>query len=209
MKIIVGLGNPGAQYEKTRHNAGFMVVDRLAKRHFADQTPKGKFQGMVVEGSIGGERCVLLKPTTYMNRSGGAVAQAAGFYKIDVGTELLVFVDDLALPLGSIRLRQAGSAGGHNGLADIQRALGTESYPRCRVGIDARPSFMDQADYVLGRFTAEDLSALESAIEKAADAAEVFVREGVTPAMNRFNTKPPKPPQPPPPSTSQGSGVEK
>lgn len=204
MKLIVGLGNPGSQYEKTRHNAGFMVVDRIAKRHLGDQIPKGRFQGVVVEGSIGGERCVLLKPTTYMNRSGGSVAQAAGFYKIDVASDLLVIVDDVALPLGNIRIRVSGSAGGHNGLSDIQRALGTEAYPRCRVGIDARPQFMDQADYVLGRFSAEELSVLEPSLEKAAEAAEVFVREGVTPAMNRFNTKPPKPP----PASSPASGTQ-
>lgn len=198
MKLIVGLGNPGSQYEKTRHNAGFMAVDRLARRHLASETPKGRFQGAVVEGSIGGERCVLLKPTTYMNRSGASVAQAASFYKIDVPNDLLVLVDDVALPVGSIRIRPSGSAGGHNGLSDIQRALGTEAYPRCRIGIDARPAFIDQADYVLGRFTPEELAALEPALEKAADAAEVFVREGVTPAMNRFNTKPPKPPAPGP-----------
>ena len=209
MKLIVGLGNPGSQYEKTRHNAGFMVVDRLARRHFADQTPKGRFQGVVVEGAIGGERCVLLKPTTYMNRSGGSVAQAAGFYKIDVASDLLVIVDDVALPLGNIRIRMSGSAGGHNGLSDIQRALGTEAYPRCRIGIDARPGFMDQADYVLGRFTSEEMSVLEPALEKTADAAEVFVREGVTPAMNRFNTKPPPPPKPPPTGTAPATGTEK
>lgn len=197
MKLIVGLGNPGSQYERTRHNAGFMAVDRIARRHFAGETPKGRFQGAVVEGSVGGERCVLLKPTTYMNRSGASVAQAAGFYKIDVSSELLVLVDDLALPLGGIRLRASGSAGGHNGLADIQRALGTEAYPRCRIGIDARPAFMDQADYVLGRLTPEEISALEPALEKAADAAEVFIREGIAPAMNKFNTSPPAPPKPP------------
>lgn len=196
MKLIVGLGNPGSQYEKTRHNAGFMVVDRLARRHFADQIPKGRFQGVVVEGAIAGERCVLLKPTTYMNRSGGSVAQAAGFYKIDVCSDLIVIVDDVALPIGAIRIRASGSAGGHNGLADIQRALGTEAYPRCRVGIGATPAFMDQADYVLGRFTPEEWAAIDPALDKTADAVEVFVKEGVATAMNRFNTKPPKPPPP-------------
>lgn len=197
MKLIVGLGNPGSQYEKTRHNAGFMAVDRLARRHFPDQTPKGRFQGVTLEGAIGAERCVLLKPTTYMNRSGGSVAQALGFYKMDPSADVLVLVDDVALPLGSLRIRPTGSAGGHNGLSDIQRALASEAYPRCRIGIGARPGFMDQADYVLGRFTPEELAALEPAIEKAADACEVFVREGVTPAMNRFNSTPP-PPVPPP-----------
>jgi PTH1 family peptidyl-tRNA hydrolase len=199
MKLIVGLGNPGTQYEKTRHNAGFMVVDRLARRHFPDQTPKGRFQGVTLEGAVGAERCVLLKPTTYMNRSGGSVAQALGFYKMDAASDLLVLVDDVALPLGSLRIRLSGSAGGHNGLSDIQRALGSEAYPRCRIGIGARPGFMDQADYVLGRFSPEEMAELEPAIDKAADACEVFVREGVTPAMNRFNTRPPKAAGDPPP----------
>src|SRR5690606_25477253 len=100
------------------------------------------------------------------------------FYKIDVSSDLLVFVDDLALPLGALRLRAAGSAGGHNGLSDIQRALGTEAYPRCRIGIDARPAFMDQADYVLGRLTAEEMAVMDPALDRAADAAEVFISEG-------------------------------
>ena len=202
MKLIVGLGNPGSQYEKTRHNAGFMAVDRIARRHFAGETPRGRFQGAVLEGSVKGERCVLLKPTTYMNRSGAAVAQAANFYKIDVSSDLLVFVDDLALPLGARRLRAAGAAGGHNGLSDIQRALGTEAYPRCRIGIDARPAFMDQADYVLGRLTAEEMAVMDPALDRAADAAEVFISEGITPAMNRFNATGPKPQKPPAPDRS-------
>ena len=204
MKLIVGLGNPGPQYERTRHNAGFMVVDRLARRHLPTETPKGRFGGVVIEGPIRGERCVLLKPTTYMNRSGAAVAQAIGFYKLDPAGDVLVLVDDVALPCGTIRLRQSGSAGGHNGLSDIQRALGTEAYPRCRIGVDATPAYMDQADYVLGRFTPEQWAAVEPALEKAADAAEVFVTEGITPAMNRFNTKPPPPPAPPRPPPAAG-----
>ena len=202
MKLIVGLGNPGSQYERTRHNAGFMAGDRIARRHFSGETPKGRFQGAVVEGPVGGERCVLLKPTTYMNRSGASVAQAANFYKIDVSADLLVLVDDLALPLGAIRLRASGSAGGHNGLTDIQRALGTEAYPRCRIGIDARPAFMDQADYVLGRLTAEEMAVIDPALDRAADAAEVFIREGIAPAMNKFNVASPKPPRPSAPGGS-------
>lgn len=196
MKLIVGLGNPGMQYEKTRHNAGFLVVDRLAQRRMPGELPKGRFSGAVVEGVIGTERCVLLKPTTYMNRSGHSVAQAIGFYKIDPSRDMLVLVDDIALPVGSIRLRAFGSAGGHNGLSDIQRALGTDVYPRCRIGIDATPAFMDQADYVLGRFTPEQWSALEPALDRAVEATGVFIAEGIAPAMNRFNTKaaPPSPP---------------
>lgn len=206
MKLIVGLGNPGTQYDKTRHNAGFMVVDRLADRHMRGITPKAKFAGVVVEGPIKRERCVLLKPTTYMNRSGQAVAEAVGFYKLSPADDILVIVDDVSLPSGHIRLRPSGGAGGHNGLADIQRALGTDVYPRCRVGIDATPPFMDQADYVLGRFTPEQWSAVDAALSKSADAAEVFVSEGLGKAMNQFN--PASPPRPKPPRRDPAPGDE-
>jgi len=190
MKLIVGLGNPGSQYEKTRHNAGFLAIDRLARRHLHGVTPKGKFSGVVIEGPIRNERCVLLKPTTYMNKSGQSVAEALGFYKLRVEEDVLVLVDDIALPSGQIRLRPGGGAGGHNGLSDIQRALGSDAYPRCRIGIDAKPPFMDQADYVLGKFSPEQWSALEPALERACDAAETFVAEGLQTAMNRYNSKP-------------------
>ncbi len=197
MKLIVGLGNPGSQYDKTRHNAGFMVVDRLADRHFRGMTPRAKFSAVVVEGPLYSERCVLLKPTVYMNRSGQSVAEAVGFYKLDPSADVLVIVDDVSIPSGQIRLRPTGGAGGHNGLADIQRALGTESYARCRVGIDASPAFMDQADYVLGRFTDEQWGAVDTAMNRSADAAEVFVKEGITKAMNQFNPSSPPKAKPP------------
>lgn len=187
MKLIVGLGNPGGQYERTRHNAGFLAVDRLAQRHAAGAAAKSRFHSVVLEAPVGGRACLLMKPTTYMNRSGQAVSEALRFYKLDAAADLLVLVDDVALPCGSIRLRAGGGSGGHNGLADIQRALGTEAYPRCRIGIDPAPPMMDQADYVLGRFTAEQLALVEPALERAADAAEEFVAEGITAAMNRFN----------------------
>lgn len=197
MKLIVGLGNPGQQYDKTRHNAGFLAVDRLADRHMRGVTPRAKFAGVVVEGPIRNERCVLLKPTTYMNRSGQSVAEAVGFYKLDPAQDVLVIVDDVSLPSGQIRLRPSGGAGGHNGLADIQRALGTEGYPRCRVGIDATPPFMDQADYVLGRFSPEQWAGVDTALSRSADAAEVFVTDGLAKAMNQFNPSSPPKPKPP------------
>lgn len=198
MKLIVGLGNPGTQYDKTRHNVGFMVVDRLAQRHLPGVTPKARFSAVTLEGSVKNERCLLLKPTTYMNKSGQSVAQAIGFYKLNPAEDVMVLVDDVALPAGQLRLRGAGSAGGHNGLSDIERALGTGSYPRCRIGIDACPPFMDQADYVLGRFTPEQWAAMEPAIDRAADATETFITSGITTAMNRHNSKPSAPPQRPP-----------
>lgn len=188
MKVIVGLGNPGLQYERTRHNAGFMAVDRLARRHAAGAVPRARFQGVTVEGVLppAGERCLLLKPTTYMNRSGQSVAEAVRFYKLDPSADLLVIVDDLYLPCGAIRLRAGGSAAGHNGLFDIERALGTDAYPRCRVGIDA-PGMVPQADYVLGRFSQEQWSQADPAIDRACDAAEVWASSGLTAAMNKFN----------------------
>jgi PTH1 family peptidyl-tRNA hydrolase len=204
MKLIVGLGNPGSQYEKTRHNAGFMAVDRLQKRWAAGAIPKGRFSGVCVETSIKLERVLLLKPTTYMNLSGRSVAEAIGFYKIDPAQELLVIVDDVALPSGAVRLRAGGGPGGHNGLSDIQRALGTDQYPRLRIGVDACPPMMKLEDYVLGRFTSEQMALVEPSLDKAADAAELFAAQGITAAMNQFNSSP-APPTPPTPPTAGGS----
>jgi len=207
MKLLVGLGNPGSKYEKTRHNAGFLVIDRLARRHAPGAIAKAKFDASFVEAPIGAERCLLLKPATYMNRSGQAVAQAVGFYKVNPQTDVLVIVDDVALPLGHLRIRPCGSAGGHNGLGDIERALSSDAYPRLRIGIDARPSLMDQADYVLGQFTPEQEAALAPALDKAADAAECFIAQGVHAAMNKFNT-PSSPPKPKPPRPTVGPGAQ-
>lgn len=191
MKLIVGLGNPGKQYERTRHNAGFMAIDRLVERHAPGAPARARFNAAAVEAKVGGEACLLLKPTTYMNRSGGAVADAVRFYKVDPSKDLLVLVDDVALPCGAIRVRAGGGAGGHNGLADIHRALGSQAYPRCRIGVDATPPYMNQADYVLGRFTDEQWALVAPALDRAADAAEVFIAKGVDAAMNQFNPKDP------------------
>jgi PTH1 family peptidyl-tRNA hydrolase len=192
MKLIVGLGNPGKSYERTRHNAGAVAVDRLIDRHARGATSRGRFNSAVVEAPVTGMPCLLVKPTTYMNRSGAAVAEAVNFYKADPSKDLFVIVDDVALPPGALRIRPGGGAGGHNGLADIERALGTEAYARCRIGIGASPEFMDQADYVLGKFNEWDWAVVGPAIEKAADAAEVFVERGIDAAMNRFNVRPQK-----------------
>ncbi len=192
--MIVGLGNPGLEYVRTRHNAGFLAVDCLARRHAAGAVPRGRFHALTVDVTIGSEKCMLVKPTTYMNRSGQAVAEALRFYKLDPVDDLLVLVDDVALPVGSVRIRKQGSAGGHNGLIDIERLLGTDEYARCRIGIDG-PGRIPQKDYVLGRFTDEQQEAVEAAVEKSADAAEVWVNQGVTTAMNTFNVRPPKPKQ--------------
>lgn len=193
MKVIVGLGNPGLQYERTRHNAGFLAIDRLARTHARGSIAKARFSAACLDAEIAGEKCLLMKPTTYMNLSGRAVAEAIRFYKLTPATDLMVLVDDVALPVGAIRLRADGSAGGHNGLADIERSLGTSVYPRCRIGIGSKPPQMIQADWVLSRFTAEEQPDLERSIEQASEATAAFVEKGLTSAMNRFNTRIPGP----------------
>ena len=189
MKLIVGLGNPGPEYTKTRHNAGFMVLDRLAERHGMGQVPKSKFHAMILEANIKGTKCVLMKPTTYMNRSGMAVAEAARFYKLAPAEDVLVIVDEAALNTGTIRLRSEGGANGHNGLKDIQQKLGGQQSPRLRVGVGPKPTVMVLHDFVLGRFRDEEQPALASAIDKAADAVETFAADGIDAAMNQHNMR--------------------
>lgn len=184
----MGLGNPGLEYERTRHNAGFLAVDRLADRHARGVTPRGRFSAITVEAAIGGEKCLLMKPTTYMNRSGASVSEAVRFFKLAPESDLLVITDDTALPAGAIRVRASGSDGGHNGLADVARLLGTEQYARCRVGVDG-PGVVRLHDYVVGRFTPEQWDKVGPALDAAADAAEVWAGKGVTAAMNRFNAR--------------------
>ncbi len=184
MKLIVGLGNPGAEYAKTRHNVGFMAVERLARRHGLSGA-RTRFRAGVLEGRVADDKCLLMQPITYMNRSGLAVGEAVRFYKLDP-CDVLIIVDDVALPCGRVRLRAAGSAGGHNGLADIQRALGTSDYPRLRIGIDP-PGRVPQVDYVLGKFTADQWALVDPAIDRACDAAEAWVRDGIEKAMSVYN----------------------
>lgn len=204
MKLIVGLGNPGRQYERTRHNAGFMAADALVRAHAPAVPVRAKFQADVVETDIGAERCLVMKPMTYMNRSGSSVGEALRFYKLDPRADLLVITDDIYLPLGHLRLRPEGGSGGHNGLIDVARALGADAYARLRIGVGEKPSFMDQADYVLSRFTEDEWPVIEKAAQRAAEAAVTFVREGLNTAMNRFNgsgeprTRRPRPAPPAP-----------
>ena len=188
MKLVVGLGNPGPAYEGTRHNVGFDVVARLARRHAPGETARSRFHGVVVEAVIGSEKVLLLQPTTFMNLSGTAVVEASRFYKLDPAEDVLVIVDDVALPCGQIRLRPGGGAGGHNGLSDIQRKLGTEHYPRLRIGIDA-PGRIPQKDYVLGKFRPDQRELVEVACDEAAEAVSCWATLGLTEAMNRFNRK--------------------
>ena len=190
MKLIVGLGNPGPAYDRTRHNVGFAVVDRLARR-WGDPpgaAAKVRFSGLLLEASIRGVRTLLLRPTAFMNRSGASVAEAVRFHKLDPVQDLLVVVDDLALPCGAIRLRGEGSAGGHNGLADVGQKLSGWTWARLRIGIDA-PGAVPQKDYVLGRFRPDQQPLVEGALEDACDAAACWAVEGLAAAMNRFNRK--------------------
>jgi PTH1 family peptidyl-tRNA hydrolase len=186
MKLIVGLGNPGPEYAGTRHNVGFDVVDRLAARFAPGATPRSRFSGLAVEADIGGEKCMLLKPMTYMNLSGRTVQEAIHFFKLEPSSDLLVIVDDLALPCGSIRLRPDGSSGGHNGLADIGLKLATNYWARLRIGIDP-PGRVRQSDYVLGKFSHDQQAPVEASLAEAARAAEAWATKGLAEAMNRFN----------------------
>lgn len=184
MRLIVGLGNPGNKYQRTRHNVGFMIIDRLAERHGMNIS-RARFHGQLCDGQIAGNRCLLLKPMTYMNQSGLAVASASCFYKL-AHSDLIIVVDDTAMPAGRIRLRATGSDGGHNGLADIAQALGSNVYPRLRIGIDP-PGTIPQVDYVLGQFTSDQRQNIEPALDTACDAIDCWINHGIEEAMNRHN----------------------
>ncbi len=184
--LVVGLGNPGEKYENTRHNVGFLTVDELAERARVP-VQKLKYRALTNTVELGGARALLMKPVTYMNLSGEAVGQAARFYKIPP-ERVLVISDDVSLPLGKLRIRKSGSAGGHNGLKNIIQHLGTDQFPRVKIGVGEKPHpDYDMADWVLSRFTGEDLKTITQAVKRAADAVECFVREGPDKAMNRFN----------------------
>ena len=186
MKLIVGLGNPGSEYEKTRHNAGFMAIDRLCQRHRITDA-QSKFHAWFTQGTMAGEKCLLMKPMTYMNRSGLSVGEAATFYKIEP-TQILVLVDDLALPLGKIRLRGDGSSGGHNGLIDIERAMGTTSYRRLRIGIDM-PNRGPGISHVLERFSGSQLEELDKVLDLTCLAVECWIQHGLAKAMSLYNAE--------------------
>jgi peptidyl-tRNA hydrolase, PTH1 family len=198
MKLVVGLGNPGAQYVGTRHNIGFEVVDRLATKLGWIRSPeefnrlaKTKFDGLTLDGVISqrsgdSEKLLLLKPGTYMNLSGQSVQAAMDFYQLSPA-EIMVVLDDLALACGRLRLRASGSSGGHNGLRDIERAIGTIDYPRLRIGIDPAPPPIRGKDYVLGRFTDEQRRAVDPAVDRATGAILTWVDKGIATAMNQFN----------------------
>ena len=184
--LVVGLGNPGPKYAWTRHNMGFLVVDELAER--ADiPVQRLKHKALTNTALIGGQAVLLMKPTTYMNLSGEAVGQAAQFYKIPP-ERVLVVSDDVALPQGKLRIRRAGSAGGHNGLKSIIAHLGTDQFPRVKVGVGDKPHpDSDMAGWVLGKPSGEDRKVMEAAIHRAADAVTLLLEKGVDAAMAGFN----------------------
>jgi PTH1 family peptidyl-tRNA hydrolase len=185
MKLIVGLGNPGAKYEATRHNVGWSVLAELAKR-FSNGKAKHSFHGEVLDANLDGQRALLLAPHTFMNRSGKSVIAARNFYKIE-DHEILVVCDDFNLPLGKLRIRAAGSAGGQKGLADVIRVLGTDEVPRLRVGIGEAPASWDPADFVLSKFKKEERDEINLAVLRAADAVVVWANRGTDECMNQFN----------------------
>jgi PTH1 family peptidyl-tRNA hydrolase len=184
--ILLCLGNPGDQYENTRHNVGFLVADEIAQRQNAP-IQKLKFKALTNILTISGEKVLVMKPVTYMNLSGEAVRPAADFYKIPP-EKILVVSDDTALPVGKLRIRKGGSAGGHNGLKNIIQQLGTDQFPRIRVGVGEKPHpDYDLADWVLGKFQGEDKKAIDAAVKRAADAVECIIQEGLDRGMNKFN----------------------
>ena len=184
--LLVCLGNPGDQYENTRHNAGFMVADELAERHNIP-VQRLKFRALTNTITVGGQKVLLMKPVTYMNLSGEAVHEAAAFYKVPP-EHILVVSDEVALAPRRLRVRRSGSAGGHNGLKNIIAHLGTDQFPRIRVGVGA-PAHPDQGmvDWVIGRFTPAERKIVDQAAERAADAAVCLIEKGVQEAQNRFN----------------------
>lgn len=184
--MIVGLGNPGKQYEKTRHNIGFMIIDKLAQE-MGTTVSKKQSNALVEQGKIGNNKVLLVKPQTYMNLSGQAVQQLLNFYKEGI-SDLIVIYDDLDLELGKLRFRDKGSAGGHNGIKSMIQCLNSQDFPRLKVGIGRPPSFMQTADYVLGTFSKEEGPIIDDSMQKACEGIKVWMKEGINITMNKFNS---------------------
>jgi PTH1 family peptidyl-tRNA hydrolase len=186
MKLIVGLGNPGAQYQGTRHNVGFEVVALLAKQSAGGTFPKARFQGETIELVIRGQKCLLLTPLTYMNLSGASVLAARDFYKIE-HQNLLIICDDFNLPLAKLRFRAAGSSGGQKGLEDVIRRLGADDVPRLRIGIGQPAPGREVTGYVLGRFTKDEQAEMVPSLARAAEGVVDWVESGIQHCMARYN----------------------
>ena len=188
MKLVVGLGNPGPEYARTRHNVGFLVADRLARALRAEFTAATKLSSELAEGRLGGERVLVMKPQTYMNHSGEAVGSALRFWKLGL-EDLVVVHDDLELAEFRVQLKVGGGHGGHNGLKSLNGHVGGADYARVRLGVGRPPAMMDPADYVLGRFAKADEALLEESLERATEAARLAVELGATKAMNQVNRR--------------------
>lgn len=188
MYIIAGLGNPSREYKNTRHNIGFDVIDLLADKNNIDVSTI-KHKALVGKGIINGEKCILVKPQTYMNLSGESLIDVCSYYKIDIESELIVIYDDIALDVGAIRVRKSGSAGGHNGMKSIIQHLSTENFMRIRMGVGEKPKGYDLADYVLGHFTTKERELMDAGAIDAINAIDVIISDGINKAMNLYNKK--------------------
>ncbi len=187
MYIIVGLGNFGKQYDNTRHNVGFVTIDMLAEQENIAVLEK-KHKAVIGKGIVAGQKCILAKPTTYMNLSGECVRELIDYYKSDETTELIVISDDVSLDVGRLRIRKKGSAGGHNGLKNIIAHLGHDNFIRIKMGVGEKPKGWDLADYVLGRFSGPEGKMMEEAAKRAADAIRMIITSDADTAMNEFNS---------------------
>ncbi len=184
--MLVGLGNPGLQYEATRHNAGFMAMDKLAEK-YSIRLDRLKYKAYIGDGIIEGRRVLLMKPQTYMNNSGEAVSEVARFYKIPP-ENILVMFDDISLPVGAIRIRRKGSAGGHNGIKDIIALIGSDNFPRIKIGVGGKPHpDFDLKDFVLSKFYKEDTAALDKALDNTVKAVGETIKNGIDSAMNKYS----------------------
>lgn len=188
MFIIAGLGNPTLKYEGTRHNAGFDVIDVLADKYNVSVDGR-KARAYIGKGIIGGSKVILAKPQTYMNLSGESIRGLVDYYKIDAEQQLLVIYDDISLAPGQLRIRKKGSAGGHNGIKNIIAHLGTQIFPRIKMGVGEKPKEFDLADYVLSRFSKEERAQMEEGYEKAVNAVEMILQGEIEAAMNEYNRK--------------------
>lgn len=186
MYIIAGLGNPGRQYENTRHNVGFSFIDKLAEKYNISVL-ECKHRAMIGKGYIEGQKVILVKPQTYMNLSGESIREILQYYKAETENELIVIYDDISLAPGALRIRKKGSAGGHNGIKNIIAQTGTDVFKRIRIGVGEKPAGYDLADYVLGHFSPSEKKEIDAACERAAEAISLLVKEEVDMAMNRFN----------------------
>lgn len=188
MYLIAGLGNPGKEYDNTRHNIGYALIDKLSEQH---QISVGSIQhrALTGKGMIAGQKVLLVKPLTFMNLSGESIRALADYYKIDIETELVVISDDISLAPGQIRIRKRGSAGGHNGLKNIIAQLGREDFQRIRIGVGEKPAGYDLVDYVLGHFTKEEQALMQEGLDKVAEALLLLLSGEIDKAMNQFNRK--------------------